>query len=343
MDSVDVSVITPVFNEERHLAATLERMRAQDFDGSVEFLVVDGRSQDASRAMLERAAAEDPRIRVLDNPARHIPVALNLGLHAARGAFVARMDAHTLYPPDYLRLGVARLRREDGTVSVSGPQIAVADGRWSRRVALALSGSLGAGGARFRAAADEEFEVDSGFTGMWRRQTLLDAGGWDERWLFDEDYELAARLTADGGRHVCLPAMAAEYIPRDSLGRLGRQYWRYGRHKVQTFRRHPEAMRPSQLLPPAVALTAVAAVAAPGPVRRLARGGLGAYATTLAAGSVLTGRSASAPASDVAALPAVYATMHLAYGFGLLVGSAVEGPPTAAVADALRRLASRAA
>jgi hypothetical protein len=333
---VDVSVITPVLDEAAHLREVVARMQAQDFAGELEFLFVDGGSSDASRAILDELAAADPRIRVLGNPRRRTPFALNIGLRAARGEFVARMDGHTRYPPAYLRLGVERLRA-GGAAHVSGPQLAVGDGEgWSDRVALALATPLGAGGASFRSAGDAEFEVDTGFTGVWRREVLQRAGGWDEGWLTDQDCELAFRLReTEPGAHVCVPAMAAEYIPRRTLGALGRQYWQYGLHKVRTFRRHPAAMRPSHLLPPAVAATAVAA-----PVSRLARAGLVVYAAALAVTAARAAADGAKPA-DAATLPLVYATMHLPYGAGLFAGAARDGVPTAAIASALRRQAGR--
>src|SRR5215218_9272862 len=174
-------------------------MQAQRFDGAAEFLFIDGRSEDQTVAILEELAADDPRIRVLDNPARITPVALNIGLRAARGDVVARMDAHTHYPPDYLALGVPRLRK-GGAAHVSGPQLAEGKGKWSRRVALALSTRLGTGEAAFRRSGSGEFEVDSGFTGLWLRSTLEAHGGWDEEWWNDQDSELAARIRASGGR-----------------------------------------------------------------------------------------------------------------------------------------------
>lgn len=339
MPAPAVSVLVPVLNEEEHLRDAAARMRAQRYEGDVELLFIDGGSNDSSRAILEGLAAEDARIRVLDNPARRTPHALNIGLRAARGDVIARMDAHTHYPEDYLAVGVSRLLRGDA-ISVSGPQIAVGRGTWSRRVALALETPMGVGQARFRLGADAEFDVDTGFTGLWLRSTLEAHGGWDEEWLIDQDHELAVRLSAAGGRHVCVPAMAAEYIPRDSLRRLARQYWWYGYYKVKTVRRHPDSMRPSHLLPPGVAATAVAAVAAPRPVRRLARLGLGFYLAAIGQASLRTrGR---APAADVATLPAVFATMHLSYGFGALWGCRRMGVPAAAVGSVARRLLRRA-
>ena len=155
---------------------------------------------------------------------------------------------------------------------VSGPQLAVGTDKWSARVALALSSPLGAGGAKFRRRTDDEIEVDSGFTGVWRRDCLERYGGWDEGWPVNQDHELAARIRADGGRIVCIPEMAAEYIPRNSLGRLAKQYWRYGIYRAKTSRAHPESMRRSHVLAPGLALTAAAAASlAPRPIRRPAQ------------------------------------------------------------------------
>lgn len=337
-DAVEVSVLIPVRNEAAVLRAVADAMRAQRFDGGFELLFVDGRSDDGSREILEQLAAEDPRVRVLDNPAVRTPQALNTALRAARGRVIARMDAHTRYPADYLALGVERLSRGD-VDWVSGPQVAEGEGRWSRRVALALSTRLGTGGADFRHGADDELEVDSGFTGLWLRETLERHGGWDEEWLNDQDFELAARIRKAGGRIVCVPALAAGYIPRDSLRALAEQYHRYGFYRVKTSLRHPESLRRSHVLPPGVVVAALAAVAAPPPLRRVARAGLGAYAAALLAVSARELRSGRV--ADVASLPLVFATMHLAWGAGFLRGSATLGIPWRALAGLTSGSASR--
>src|SRR4051812_17091887 len=255
-------------------------MLAQELDGEVEFLFIDGRSQDGTVGKLRELAATDPRVKILDNPARSTPIALNIGLRAARGEYIARMDAHTHYPPDYLARGVERLRR-GGVEHVSGPQLARGEGTWSRRVALALGSRLGTGEAAFRHATEGEIEVDSGFTGIWRRSILEEQGGWDEEWHNDQDSELAARIRAAGGRIVCLPELAADYIPRESLKALARQYWRYGFYRAKTSGRHPESMRRSHMLAPGLVLTMALALL-PGRVGRLARAGVGVYGLAVA-------------------------------------------------------------
>lgn len=340
--SVDVSVLTPVLNEEEHIRDAAAKMLSQRFNGTIEFIFIDGASEDSTVEILRELARMDTRVRILDNPRRSTPISLNIGLAEARGAFIARMDAHTLYPEDYLARGVARLQR-GGAAHVSGPQLARGEGTWSRRVALALDTPLGRGGAQFRQANNGEIEVDSGFTGVWPRSVLEAHGGWNEDWHNDQDFELAARIRGGGGRIVCLPEMGAEYIPRNSLSSLARQYWRYGVYRVKTSRAHPESMRRSHLLAPSLAASVAAAVLPLGPVRRLGRAAVAIwFAAVLGMAMVEAWRADTtveldATAGDVAALPAVFGAMHLAWGFGFLFGCVRFGPPVRALAHLARR------
>jgi succinoglycan biosynthesis protein ExoA len=343
-ERVDVSVLIPVLDEERHILETVRAMQAQRFDGEIEFLFTDGGSRDRTREILEELALEDPRIRVLDNPGRRTPHGLNVGLRNARGRYVARMDGHAVYPRDYLALGVARLER-NGVDWVSGPQVPRGSGRWSRRVALALTSGIATIGSRKWAAdgadpSGPERELDTGvWVGVWRRETLERHGGWDEGWPVNQDSELAARVLATGGRIVLLPAMAGYYVPRDSLRGLWLQYWRYGFYRAKTARRHPHSARRSHLLAPGLVVTVAVGVGGGGALARLARFGIAAYAVALTAASVRSawGGEAGHAASprDAASLPLVAATMHLSFGCGWLWHSLRYGPPF----EALRHMA----
>jgi glycosyltransferase involved in cell wall biosynthesis len=323
--SVDVSVLTPVLNEERHIEAAVATMRSQRFAGELEFIFADGGSSDRTRAILEELAREEPRIRVLDNPARQTAAGLNVALRAARGGIVARMDAHTLYPPDYLALGVERLRRGDGVVWASGPQIPHGVDPGSRAVALALSSRLGTGGASFRHATEVEIEARTGFTGVLDRSFLERVGGWDEGWPVNQDSELGARVEAANGRMVVLPAMAAQYIPRSSLRALVRQYRRYGFYRAKTSRVHPHSMRIAHLVPPTIVLVLVVAAAGPRPLQAPARIGAAAYCTAVLAATGMAARRNGLGAA--ARLPAVFVAMHAAWGAGFLAGCVRWGTP----------------
>ena len=225
---IDCSVLMPAYNEEAHIEASVAAMLAQRFEGTLEFLVVDGGSTDRTVELVRELARRDPRIRLLHNPRGVTPSGLNVALGHARGRWVARMDAHTEYPEDYLKLGVERLAC-GGTRWVSGLALARGRGRVSRAVGLALRGPLGRGGSRKWVAQHgpgQEYELDSGvFAGVWERATLLEYGGWDEHWARNQDSEMAGRFLARGDQLILIPAMAAEYAPRDSLPSLARQYF----------------------------------------------------------------------------------------------------------------------
>jgi succinoglycan biosynthesis protein ExoA len=347
-DAVDCSVLVPVYNEERFIEAMAAAMRDQRFQGRLEFVFADGGSTDRTRAILEELSAQDPRIRVFDNPRRSVSSGLNVALREARGTWVARMDGHTVYPADYVAQGIARLQRADSNW-ISGPQHARGHNPVSRAIELALESPLGRGGSRkwappTPAASAEEFELDTGvFGGVWRRETLLRYGGWDERWDKNEDSELAARFLRRGERLICLPGMSADYAPRDTLRGLWHQYLDYGRFRALTARHHPLSMRRSHLIAPALVVDAAVALT-PGRLGRLARVGCSCYALALVAAGIQAGRHAQHPA-DAVLVPAILATMHGAHGTGELAGAMRYGPPWAALAQAagLRGAAERLA
>jgi cellulose synthase/poly-beta-1,6-N-acetylglucosamine synthase-like glycosyltransferase len=317
-----VSTLTPVLNEERFIRETVAALQAQDVAGEAEFLFMDGRSTDGTRKLLEELREREPRIRVLDNPARHTASGLNVGLRAARGEYVARIDAHTRYPSHYLSRGIERLRRGD-VQWVSGPQVPVPAGGWSGDVALALTTRLATGGSnRWDSDVAQhgggEVELATGvFTGIWRRATLDRLGGWDENWPINQDSEMAARVLADGGRIVSLPELGAEYAPRDSLRKLARQYLRYGMYRAKTSLRHPRTVRPAHVAIPGLVSAGAAALVAPPLLRRPARAVLGAYGVALLA---QTAQLASTRGRAALRVPAVLVTMHACWGAGYLIG-----------------------
>ncbi len=327
---VVASILVPVLDEAAGIRESVAAMLAQELDGpgEVEVLLADGGSTDGTRELLADLAARDPRVVLLENPLRGTASGLNVCLAAARGAHVARMDAHTTYPARYIARGVERLAR--GDVSwVAGPQTPRGAGPVSRAVEAALGTWMGQGGSKKWAAGAEESELDTGvFCGVWRTEDVLRHGGWDEGWPRNQDSEMAARFLRSGERILNLASMAAEYQPRDSLRGLWRQYHEYGLYRARTALRHPTSLRRSAVLPPGLVLVGAATVLAPRPVRWGARAAAGAYAAAL-------GRAAAQAASQAPGsaplVPVVLATMHLSHGTGFLRGAARWGVPTRAI------------
>jgi hypothetical protein len=163
---------------------------------------------------------------------------------------------------------------------------------------------------------------------VWRREGLITKGGRDEDWRCNEDSELAARFHDVRQRIVCMPMMAAHYIPRGSFPALWQHYLSYGIYRAKTVRRHPRSLRRSAVLPPLLVLNAAASLLALASLRRVPHAGLAAYAAALSVATAQAARLKEGPADVVDLLvAAALLTMHLANGVGFLIGCARWGVP----------------
>lgn len=312
-----VSVILPVRREGREFAATLTRVAEQDYPAIVEVLVVDGMSDDETRSVVIRFAERDPRFKLLDNPGRIVPTAMNIGIRAAMGSVVVRVDGHTRIQPDYVSRCVAALSASRADC-VGGRMDAVGDSFIGRAVAAATSGPFGVGNSHFHYSETPRF-TETVYLGTWPRETLVRAGGFDEEMVRNQDDELNYRLRKAGGKVWLDPSIRSEYTPRGSLMRLWSQYRQYGLWKVRVFQKHPSMMRWRHFAPAGLVVAAVAAVALALTVpwgRYVLAAGAALYLAVAAAAAMTT----AARFSERLVMPVVFATIHGAYGTGFLVG-----------------------
>jgi glycosyltransferase involved in cell wall biosynthesis len=315
-----VSVVIPCRNEGRHIAACLRGILASEpVPGGFEVIVVDGMSDDETRAIVADIAGRDARVRMLDNPERTTPSGLNIGIRAARGAIIARVDAHTVYAPDYLRQCVV-VMEETGADNVGGPALTQASSYLQRAVAAAYHSRLAVGNGVFHQPLYEG-PADTVPYGCYLRSRLLELGLFDEELIRNQDDELNYRLTRAGGRIWQSPRIKSWYAPRNSLGRLFRQYCQYGYWKVRVIQKHGAPASLRHLVPgsftAALLLLGLAAPLLPA-ARLLLATQLGVYLLALVAGSCAT--AARAGWGLLPALPAVFACYHLGYGSGFLIG-----------------------
>ncbi len=336
------TVVVPVRDEAGSIAACLSALQEQDYPPDrLEFLVVDGGSGDGSREIVDGIARADARIRCLENPGGLVPAALNAGLRAARGEIFLRVDAHTIVAADYVRRCVDRLRLS-GAENVGGPMSPEGVTPLGSSIAAAMHCRFGVGPARFRYAREVE-EVDTVYLGAFPRALFDRVGGFSEAMVRNQDYEMNYRIRRAGGRILVDPAIRSTYRVRPDLGSLGRQFASYGYWKAQMLRRHPRSLRPRQLAAPllvaALALSALASLAAllwagiPAPAAWLFPAVAALYlATSVGVSCAVALRRGLRTALP---LPAVFATMHLAWGGGFWTG--VLLPPRTVLPDPRER------
>lgn len=241
-----VSILIPIRNEQEFLRQCVAAVQAQDYP-DLEILLIDGDSTDDTLAIVRDLQAHDSRIHLLHNPARRQSKALNIGLAAATGDIVVRVDGHTLINPDYVRHAVGLLIA-DKADNVGGKQVAVGKPPMGHAIALAY-GSRFAVPAAYRTVTEDVY-TDTVFLGAWKREFLLNMGGWNDQYLVHEDYELNYRTRQAGGRILLTMQMQSSYYCRDSLQAVWRQYFRYGRDKVKMAMQYPESLRIRHLVAP---------------------------------------------------------------------------------------------
>jgi cellulose synthase/poly-beta-1,6-N-acetylglucosamine synthase-like glycosyltransferase len=320
-----VSVIIPCRNEAKTIDRVLEALDGQTFGRDrMEVIVADGRSEDDSRARVERFAHDHPalHVTVVDNPGRTAPAGLNRAWRATRGEFVLRVDGHAVPRPDYIEHCVSLLE-STGCAGVGGAWdiLPGASGTIASAIAAAAGHPLGAGGTRYRLGGSAG-EVDTVPFGAYRRSAIERLGGFNEAVPVNEDYEFNYRLRQTGGRLLFSPEIRSTYIARPTLAALARQYFRYGLQKTVMLSFHPAALRPRQAAPAlwVALLLALAIGAIFTPLARILLAAFAlAYAAVLLAAGILRAARLRA-AGMVWALPLALASMHIAWGLGFWWG-----------------------
>ncbi|WP_084468855.1 glycosyltransferase family 2 protein [Nocardiopsis trehalosi] len=308
-----VSVVMPVLNEERHLAAAVRHVLAQEYPGDLEVVLAVGPSADRTREVADALAAEDPRVKVVDNPTGRTPAGLNAAIGASSHGIVARIDGHAMMPSDYLRVAVETLD-ETGADNVGGIMAAEGETDWEKAVAAAMTSKVGVGNAKFHTGG-EGGPADTVYLGVFRRSAIDRVRGYDEAFLRAQDWEMNHRIRSTGGVVWFQPRMRVSYRPRPNAKALARQYFHYGRWRRVVARQHKGTINLRYLAPPAAVLGVVAGLAAGFalPVAWLVPG---AYAAAVLAASVPLGRGMTLKGR--LCVPVALATMHMAWGTGFL-------------------------
>lgn len=318
-----VSLVVPCRNEHGYIAACLSSLLSNGYPlDRLEILVVDGQSTDGSGDAIRALAAAYPCIRLLDNPRRVTPVALNLGVREARGSLVMLIGAHASYPPGYIRDLVDGLL-DSGADVVGGAceTCPGSDTAMARAIATGMGHPFGVGNAWFRLTSEQPRWVDTVPFGCYRREVFQRIGGFDEDLVRNQDDEFNLRLMRQGGRLRLLPKVRSRYFARSSLGQLWRMYFQYGWYKPMVIRKLRAVMTVRQVIPAAflLCLLVFGLAGFTWPVLwGLLAAILLAYALTSAAVSVAKAREVGLGVA--VRLMLVFPTLHFSYGSGFLLG-----------------------
>lgn len=231
-----LSVICPIYNEEKYIAQFLDSLLQQDYPkNDLEILLVDGMSKDKTRDIVAGYIAKYPFIRLIDNPDKIVPYAMNRGIDAAKGDIIMRLDAHASYQPDYFSVLVNGLKRlyADNVGTVCKTDVL---NKTPKTLAIreVLSNKFGVGNSTFRTGIDHEQEVETVPFGCWPREVFEKYGKYDVRLVRNQDIELNKRILRGGGKIFILPDTYCTYLARETWRALAKNNYGNGKWNILT-------------------------------------------------------------------------------------------------------------
>ncbi len=306
-----LSVICPTLDEEAHIEGILRHF-VVSAPLAKEMFIIDGGSQDRTREIVEAWSARHPGIHLLDNPERYVPHALNRAIPLCRGRYIARIDAHTEYAPDYYQ-SIVDVLEKTGADIAGGPTRTKAHTPWQAAIAKAICTPMAIGNSRVH-FEDYEGYTDSVTFGAWRREVFEVTGLFDTDLVRNQDDEFHYRAKSKGLKIYQSPDIKLYYYPRSSLRGLFRQYHQYGRYKPLVLRKVPKEWKWRHLIPSLFVLylfTLPLALWVP------------LWALPMVIYGLLclyVGLAAKAPWAVRVRMPVVFPVLHVAYGGGFLKG-----------------------
>ncbi len=252
---ITVSVVMPVFNEEKYIGSCIESLLTQDYpQEKMEWIFVDGGSADKTKEILLAYQQKFPDlIRVSENIHKTVPYAMNIGIAASRGKYIVRLDAHAEYAADYISKCVYFLDTTDAD-NVGGVAETKARGEMGQAIALMLSSKFGVGNSQFRTNGASGY-VDTVPFGAFRREVFSKYGGYDERLTRNQDNEMNFRIRKNGGKIYMSKDIHLSYYCRDTVKGIANMARLNGRWNVITMKLCPGSMGIRHFVPLALVLS----------------------------------------------------------------------------------------
>jgi glycosyltransferase involved in cell wall biosynthesis len=307
-----VSVVLPILNEERFLADAITAILAQKYGGELEVILALGPSKDRTNEIALSLSTQDSRVVLVENPTGRTAAGLNAAIAKARFEIICRIDGHAEISKSYIADAV-EIMQSKSAVNVGGVMAAVGKTPFENAVARAMRSPIGVGGARFHIGG-QAGPADTVYLGVFKKSALNAAGGYDERFIRAQDWELNFRLREGGGLIWFDPRLEVVYRPRPNLKTLARQYFEYGRWRRAVTRQHKGTVNYRYLAPPIATLVIAASLITGLALHPLFFIPALTYASAILMSSLVIGKNWL----ERIALPAVLTTMHISWGIGFL-------------------------
>ncbi len=308
----------PVLNEEAHLrkaVTSIFEQRGLD-QGQIEVILAIGPSTDRTKEIAERLKTQYP-VTIVDNPTGKTPSGLNLAIKAAKNEVIVRVDAHSQLSPDYTKVAL-ELLNSTGAANVGGVMKAVGISPFQQAVAFAYGSRFGLGGGTYHVGGSAG-PSDSVYLGVFRREILEKLGGFNEKMLRGQDWELNLRIRESGEQVWFDPRLEVTYYPRSSLSKLARQFFDTGAWRAHLTKAHISRANLRYFAPPLLVLASIAGLVLY-LTRVLGMAGLIPLISYLVGVALISLTSRSLNMRAKLALLVALPTMHFSWGSGFIAG-----------------------
>ena len=307
-----VSVILPILNEERDLNQCITAILQQDYPSEIEIILALGPSKDKTTMIAEKLSAADKRIKIVNNPSGKTATGLNLAIKISSYEILCRIDGHSEISNTYIKTAVEIMNKQ-GAVNVGGLMFADSNKGLQRTIAQAMRSKLGVGSSKFHTGGSAG-ESETVYLGIFNKSAVLAVGGFDERFIRAQDWELNYRLRKNGGLIWFDPRLVVTYRPRNTFIKLAKQYFQYGRWRRVITRQHQNTVNFRYLAPPIAVLIILLSIFFAVFINQIFITPLAIYFASLVIGSIFIGKKTA----DKLIMPLVLATMHLSWGIGFI-------------------------
>jgi glycosyltransferase involved in cell wall biosynthesis len=214
-----ISIIIPCRNEAVFISKCLDSLIANDYPkDKIEILVVDGLSTDKTLNIVGEYLAKFPFIKILQNPQKVFPAAVNIGVKESRGDLMFIVGAHATYDTLYLSKCVeSSLKNNADNVGGVLKTLPVENNLAGSLITFVLSNSFGVGNSKFRTGSCDMMEVDTVFGGCYKREVFQKYGMFIEDLTSTSDYEFNKRIKQQGARILLFPDIKVTYFTRSSV------------------------------------------------------------------------------------------------------------------------------